>query len=96
MSTAVATKTHHTPEDLLAMPDGKSYELVRGQLVERNLGVESSWVGSRILVRLGHFCEEHKTWLGVAGRLWLSVLPSRSWHGSQTRCLLRQDRPLSR
>ena len=28
MSTAVATKTHHTPEDLLAMPDGKSYELV--------------------------------------------------------------------
>jgi len=60
MSTAAATKTHHTPEDLLAMPDGKSYELVRGQLVERNMGVESSWVGSRILVRLGHFCEEHK------------------------------------
>ena len=60
MSKAAATKSHHTPEDLLAMPDGKSYELVRGQLVERNMGVESSWVGSRILVRLGNFCEEHK------------------------------------
>jgi len=60
MSTAVATKTHNTPEELLAMPDGKSYELVGGQLEERNMGVESSWVGSRILVRLGQFSEEHK------------------------------------
>ncbi len=60
MSTAVATKTHHTPEDLLAMPDGKSYELVGGQLVERNTGIESSWVGSRILIRLGQFCEVHE------------------------------------
>jgi hypothetical protein len=35
MSTAVATQTQYTPEDLLAMPDGQSYELVGGQLVER-------------------------------------------------------------
>ena len=60
MSTAVATKTHYTPEDLLAMPDGKSFELVGGQLVERNMGLESSWVGGRLLVRLGRFCEEHE------------------------------------
>ncbi len=60
MGTAVATKTHCTPEDLLAMPDGKSYELVRGQLEERNMGVESSWVGTRIVIRLGQFCEVHK------------------------------------
>ena len=33
MSTAVATEARCTPEDLLAMPDGKSYELVDGQLV---------------------------------------------------------------
>ena len=102
MSTAVATKTHHTPEDLLAMPDGKSYELVRGQLVERNTGVESSWVGSRILVRLGHFCEEHK--LGWAlqadcgyqrnpGRVDLGGCPPRSptdpgLHITRTRFLI--------
>jgi hypothetical protein len=48
MSTAVATRTQYTPEDLLAMPDGKSYELVGGQLVERNVGLESSWVGGRL------------------------------------------------
>jgi Uma2 family endonuclease len=60
MSTAVATKTHYTPEDLLAMPDGKSFELVGGQLVERNMGLESSWVGGRLLSRLDRFCEEHE------------------------------------
>ena len=38
MTTAIETKAHYTPEDLLAMPDGKSYELVGGQLVERNMG----------------------------------------------------------
>ncbi|MBV8130388.1 MAG: Uma2 family endonuclease [Planctomycetaceae bacterium] len=61
MSMAVATKTHHTPEDLLAMPDGKSYELVGGQLEERQMGIESSWVAGRIFARLDRFCEEHKT-----------------------------------
>jgi Uma2 family endonuclease len=59
MSTAVATKTEYTPEDLLAMPDGKSYELVRGQLVERRMGAKSSWVGARLISRLEPFCEEH-------------------------------------
>lgn len=60
MSTAVATKTYYTPDELLAMPDGKSYELVRGQLVERNMGIESSWVATRLVVRLGRHCEDHQ------------------------------------
>ncbi len=60
MSTAVATKTQYTPEDLQAMPDGKSYELVGGQLEEREMRIESSWVAGRILTRLGQFCEEPK------------------------------------
>jgi len=34
MSTAIATEARYTPEDLLAMPDGKRYELVDGRLVE--------------------------------------------------------------
>ncbi len=59
MSTAVATRTRYTPEDLLAMPDGQSYELVDGRLVERNMGAESSEVAGRLLLRLGSFCEEH-------------------------------------
>ena len=52
MSTAVATEAQVTPEDLLAMPDGKSYELVDGQLVKRNMGMESSWIAGRLHSRL--------------------------------------------
>ncbi len=65
MSTAVATEARrYTPEDLLAMPDGKSYELVNGRLVERKMGAESSRVGGRLFSRLERFCEEHN--LGIA------------------------------
>src|SRR5262245_26593020 len=65
MSTAVATEARrYTPEDLLAMPDGKSYELVNGELVERKMGAESSLVGGRLYWRLAPFCEEHD--LGIA------------------------------
>ncbi len=58
MSTATATKTVYTPEDLLAMPDGKSYELVNGELVEHEMGTEPNWVGdSSCVSRLGRVCE---------------------------------------
>jgi Uma2 family endonuclease len=41
------------------MPDGKSYELVDGQLLERKTGIESSWVGGRLHALLDTFCAEH-------------------------------------
>ena len=60
MSTAVTTETRrYTPEDLLAMPDGKIYELVNGRLVERKMGAESSWVGGQLHLQLGLFCRGH-------------------------------------
>jgi Uma2 family endonuclease len=59
MSTAVATAARYTPEDLLAIPDGKIYELVDGHLVERKMGAESSRVGTRLASRLDFFCDEH-------------------------------------
>jgi Uma2 family endonuclease len=52
------TKTEYTPEDLLAMPDGDLFELIDGQLVERNMGAESSHIGVRLVRRLDTFCEE--------------------------------------
>jgi Uma2 family endonuclease len=58
MSAAAVTEPRYTPEDLLAMPDGKRYELVGGKLVERNMGLESSWVGGRLHSRLDRHCEE--------------------------------------
>ena len=60
MSAAVETETRYSPEDLLAMPDGKSYELVDGQLVQRKMGIESDWVAGRLHSRLDRFCEEHE------------------------------------
>jgi Uma2 family endonuclease len=53
----VATKQRCTPEDLLAMPDGDKYELVNGELVERNMGWNSSWVGGRLFFYLTAFLE---------------------------------------
>jgi|SRR5579875_3049758 len=53
----MSTATVYTPEDLLTMPDGKSYELVDGQLVERKMGIKSSWVGGRLYSRLDQFCD---------------------------------------
>lgn len=43
-----------TPEELLRMPDGKAYELRRGELVERTM----SALTSRAAVRLSRFLDE--------------------------------------
>ncbi len=61
MRTSVVTR--YTPEDLLAMPDGKSYELVKGELVERNMGAESSWIGGALHALLFLYCQAHR--LGI-------------------------------
>lgn len=49
----------YTPEDLLTMPDGDQYELVNGELVEKNTGFESGRVGGRIHHLLETFLEAH-------------------------------------
>jgi len=62
MSTAEA-KTRYSPEDLLALPDEKNHELVDGELVERNMGCESSWIGGRLHHFLSAYCDAKR--LGV-------------------------------
>ncbi|MFM9961263.1 MAG: Uma2 family endonuclease [Planctomycetaceae bacterium] len=44
-----------TPEDLLAMADEGDYELVNGELVERPMGAESSWIASNLTWLFGCF-----------------------------------------
>ncbi len=56
---AVATRTEITPKDLLRMPEEKDFELVDGELVERNMGAMSSWIGGQIARRLGDFAESN-------------------------------------
>ncbi|MHC5540767.1 Uma2 family endonuclease [Singulisphaera rosea] len=60
MSTMAEPKAHVTPEDLLAMPDGKHYELVEGHILERNVSALSSIVTARLTSRLDQFCEAHQ------------------------------------
>jgi len=47
----------YTPDDLLQMPEEGRFELVDGQLVERNMGSESSQVTGRVFLRIGTFVE---------------------------------------
>jgi Uma2 family endonuclease len=49
---AVAEKTLLTPEDFLAMPDQKGFELIDGELVEQNVSVQSSWIAGTIFRRI--------------------------------------------
>ncbi len=63
MSTA-DVETRHTADELLELPDSKSFELVDGLLVERNMGLESSWINAQLLILLGvHIRQESLGWL---------------------------------
>ena len=57
MATVEATPVTYTPEELLALPDAKDYELVDGHLVERNMSVFSSVVEAKVLFRLASWTE---------------------------------------
>jgi Uma2 family endonuclease len=58
----------YTPEDLLAMPDRKNYELVDGRLVERHLGMLAGWVASELFRVLANHCHQHHLgWLFSGG-----------------------------
>lgn len=52
-----AMRTRYTPDDLLGLPDGKSYELVNGELLERYGGARYSLVGGEVFLRLFAYCE---------------------------------------
>jgi hypothetical protein len=66
MSTIVE-KTY-TPDDLLTMPDAKSYRLVDGHLLERNVSQLSSWVAGRVFRFIYVFVDDKGARLGLAVR----------------------------
>lgn len=55
----IAPSTPITPEQLLAMPDSKGLEIVRGKIVEKHVGYESSELGARLTVILGTYLLQH-------------------------------------
>jgi Uma2 family endonuclease len=50
----------YTPEDLLTIEGGRSYELVGGRLVEKNLGLEASAVVVNLLTLLRTHVKAHR------------------------------------
>lgn len=54
-----AVRKRVTAAELLAMPNAKDFELVNGELVERNMGWESECVGMNISALLWNYCREH-------------------------------------
>ncbi|HMB02773.1 MAG TPA: Uma2 family endonuclease [Isosphaeraceae bacterium] len=57
---AVADKPKFSPDDLLALPDEKSYELIDGELVGRNMGALSSWVAGQVHNFLNQHCQANR------------------------------------
>ena len=71
----------YTPEDLLAMPDRKRYELVDGHLVERHMSVLSNWVAGRLYRLIDVFVDEHHfgwTWCAAQGYVCFRIPPASS------------------
>lgn len=57
------------------MPDGHRFELVDGQLVERNMGAESSWVAQQINRRLGNYAEAQQQGLVMGPDCGYQIFP---------------------
>jgi Uma2 family endonuclease len=49
-----------TAGQLLELPDSSCYELVDGQIVERNMGSEASWIGGEVFFLLKAYCQPKK------------------------------------
>ena len=72
--TAPAPSRIITADEFLRMPENRGAELVDGRIVEKNMGNESSWLGSEILIRIGVFVRER-----MLGRVYGSENGLRIW-----------------
>lgn len=57
---AVGIEPVVTPENLLAMADGRNFELIDGELRERNASPLSSWIGGQVFGWLRDFVQDNK------------------------------------
>lgn len=91
---ATAATTHAvTPQELLAMPDAKCFELVDGELVEKNVSVLSSLVEGIVYRRVADYCDAHQAgevWPGTLGLQCFSDAPNRISRPDVT--FVRKDR----
>jgi len=65
MSTVLDAPPAHstiTPDELLQMVNGDHFELVDGQLVQRNMGALSGWVGGEMFAQIREYARQHGGW----------------------------------
>lgn len=78
-SETIETEVQLASEDLLSLPNGKDFELVDGQLLERHSGFESSYIASQLLVQLFQYNQSSKAgWVPGCGCGYSLQLPSRT------------------
>jgi Uma2 family endonuclease len=68
-------KTQVTPEELLAMPDGGHYELIDGELREREVSVLSNLIAAEITGILRNHCRAHDVGWVFASELGYCCFP---------------------
>lgn len=69
--------TSYTAEDLLTMPDGDLYELVDGQLVERDMGTKSNWIAGKLFRLIGDYAESNGLGWGLPTDNGFQCFPGR-------------------
>ena len=57
---SAVAEARYSAADLLKLPDGKRFELVNGELVEKDMGWESSRIGLRLASFLFMHCDSHQ------------------------------------
>jgi Uma2 family endonuclease len=82
---AVATPVLMDADDLLAMPDGKCYELIDGIPVEKIVGAKSELIATRLAGWLEQFCREHRF-----GHVFGGATGYRCWTGKNGRPRVRK------
>ena len=75
MATAVAER--YSVEEFLALPDSKNYELIDGELKEREMSVDSIWISGRIYGYMFVFLLRAPLGLLFPDGLPLAIFPDR-------------------
>ena len=77
---ATATLSRLTPEDLLAMPDGDRFELVDGELVERNMSIDSTETALSVGRELQAFVRANRLGRCFSSELGIRIHPTNPNH----------------
>jgi Uma2 family endonuclease len=79
MGTAVASG--YTVDEFLALPESDDYELIDGELKERDMGSDAVWISGRFMMKLGVFNESADLGLVYPDGATVAIFPLRPRHG---------------